>query len=76
MKKVTVNGEKGSNPWFKQGSLYVSCDGTIVLCIDSTNSSCFSGTVIHSVHYSIGFTTDNWASNSFTKFSGTITLED
>lgn len=63
---------------FEKGSLYIGNGGIVVLCTSSTDGKEFAGVRLgcdgepeNAVYY-----TTNWNGDVFTKFSGSITLED
>lgn len=75
MKSVKVTG-KSLNDGFKRNSLYINDNELIILCTETSKE--LSGVVIAPgmSPYKGGEYSTCWASNQFSKFTGSVLLED
>lgn len=78
MKKVSINSYdyRSTKYRFIKGSLYQHCvyAEQIILC--TMNSNTLSGVIISDSHACNIGTVDNFCSDCYVKFLGTVTLED
>jgi hypothetical protein len=72
--KITPNNNTAIGKFIK-GSLYIA-DNTVALCTET--NTCLKGVCIYDedIPSNVGDYSDKWAKEMFTKFTGTITLED
>lgn len=78
MKSSFYKSHKRSSSFkINKGSLYISANNAIVLCTQDSNDN-FRGVVIHAetTAQTIGSYSEFWAIDCFTKFEGTVILED